>query len=118
MLNTLGQKKCSLCGCIVQQLIQGAHIWPVASIKKRADLTFDEKFEFATSGNNGLWMCENHHKLFDANLLMLKKTGEVELSSSLSIDEQSYIKKITEDTKLSPKLMSDDFELFIERRYL
>lgn len=117
LLNTLGQKRCALCGCVVHQLIQGAHIWPVASIKKRSDLTFDEKFEFATNGKNGLWMCENHHKLFDANLLLLKKTGDIEIVKSLNDEEKTFITKITECTKLPSNLMSDNFEFYVEKRY-
>lgn len=93
LLSVLGQKRCVLCGCMVQQLIQGAHIWPVANIKKRADLSFDEKFEHATSGNNGLWMCENHHKLFDTNLLKIDEKGSVDIVSSLKKEDLYYVEK-------------------------
>ena len=87
LLEKRGQKKCALCECVVHQLIQGAHIWPVASIKKREDLSFEQKFKYATDGNNGVWLCENHHKLFDANLMLIEADGNIGFIDSLSREE-------------------------------
>lgn len=70
LLNRIGDKRCVLCGCPVQEIVQGAHIWNVADIKK-SNLQESEKFKAATNGNNGIWLCQNHHKLFDANLIMI-----------------------------------------------
>ena len=46
LLEKLGDKKCSLCGCEIPQIIQGAHIWPVYEIKKDASLSQDEKLAY------------------------------------------------------------------------
>ena len=34
LLEKLGDKKCAICECNIPQLIEGAHVWPVANIKK------------------------------------------------------------------------------------
>jgi hypothetical protein len=47
LLEKLGDKKCVLCECDIPQIIQGAHIWPVADIKKENQLTQDEKLALA-----------------------------------------------------------------------
>jgi len=69
LLERLGSKHCALCNCEIPELIQGAHIWPVAEIKKVDRLTIEEKIQHATCGANGIWLCENHHKMFDEGLL-------------------------------------------------
>jgi hypothetical protein len=63
LLEKLGEKKCSLCDCEIPQIIQGAHIWPVASIKRANNVNIDTKIQYAIDGDNGLWLCNNHHKL-------------------------------------------------------
>ncbi|RGH40375.1 Uncharacterised protein [uncultured Clostridium sp.] len=117
LLESRGQKKCALCDCVVHQLIQGAHIWPVAKIKKREDLSFEEKFEYATDGNNGVWLCENHHKLFDANLMLIKADGDIDFIDSLSREELTYINKITENVKLPATYITSEFEFYLKNRY-
>ena len=54
--------------CKIDRIIQAAHIYPVASIRKRDDLEFEEKFKLAVDADNGMWLCENHHKLFDSGI--------------------------------------------------
>ena len=65
LLDRLGEKNCVLCDCGISEIVQGAHIWPVSKIKKMNTLSLDEKLAYATDGENGLWMCQNHHKMFD-----------------------------------------------------
>lgn len=42
LLSKYGKKKCALCDCEISNLISGAHIWPVADIKK-AHISLEEK---------------------------------------------------------------------------
>jgi hypothetical protein len=67
LLKKLGNKKCAFCDCAIPQIIQGAHVWPVARIKGENHLTPDEKLLMAIDGDNGMWLCQNHHKLFDTD---------------------------------------------------
>ena len=65
LLEKFGKKKCAFCECEIPQIVQGAHIWPVAAIKQQPDLSLEQKLGFALDGHNGLWLCENHHKLLE-----------------------------------------------------
>ena len=95
LFNRLGAKKCALCECEIPEIIQGAHIWPVASIKKTNLLSFEEKLEHAISGDNGIWLCENHHKLFDENIIMISKHGKIKFSNNLEKKHIIYLDSIS-----------------------
>lgn len=116
LLKKLGDKKCALCKCDIPQIIQGAHIWPVAIIKRENHLTQDEKLVLALDGNNGLWLCQNHHKLLDVHILRLFEDGSVKYKSSLSETQSNYVKQITEITELSNNIVNEGFTEYLTKR--
>ena len=85
------QTKCYLCGCEIENILEAAHLWGVAEIKKASIDTinqilknpemnklidqknkhyneqFYKRYVLANSGDNGIWLCSNHHGLFDSN---------------------------------------------------
>ncbi len=117
LLDRLGERHCVLCNCAISEIIQGAHIWPVSDIKRMVTLTFDEKLEYATDGENGLWMCQNHHKMFDTNILFLSTAGEVSYSADLTSEDKEYIDSITTVTNLPASLITPRYIKYIGRRY-
>jgi len=112
-----GPKKCVLCGCEIPELVQGTHIWPVSAIKHEPGLTLDEKIAYATDGSNGLWMCENHHKLFDEDILKIETTGYIIHSSDMASENASFIKWSTPNMRLLPYILTDSFLMYLEMRY-
>lgn len=112
----LGKKHCAFCNCEIPSLIQGAHIWPVAEIKKELLLSFDEKLAYATDGDNGLWLCENHHKLFDDNLLRLNEKGELFYVNGIEKRHLMYLDEITKVKHLQDEIMTKQFEEYIWKR--
>lgn len=114
LLDRIGIKHCPLCHCEIPEIIQGAHVWPVSLIKKQP-LTFDEQFAHAISGENGIWLCENHHKLFDENIIRFNKSGKLEIHASNN-DEKNYIMKITEEDTLPAYYFTDQFFQYLEYR--
>ena len=75
----------------------------------------EKKISYATDGHNGLWLCENHHKMFDENLIKISPTGRVSFHS----DESKHIlfmKKITVNEQLSDEYLSDEFLEYLYRR--
>lgn len=116
LLDRLGEKHCLLCNCCMSELIQGAHIWPVADIKK-ATLPLEDKLEYATDGENGLWMCQNHHKMFDSNILFLSENGEVSYRSNLSETDVNYANSVTTKMTLDQKLITQKYRKYIQNRY-
>ena len=108
LFNKLGNKHCALCNCEIPELIQGAHIWPVSSIKRAPALTLEQRLEYALDGDNGLWLCENHHKMFDEGMLTFDHHGQLLLKNGL---ERRHRKFIDEITKYD--VLPDEFLIFV-----
>ncbi|MCG2181120.1 MAG4270 family putative restriction endonuclease [Staphylococcus epidermidis] len=105
LLEKIGPKKCMLCSCDIPELIDGAHIWPVAEIKKMT-LSIEKKLELATSKENGLWLCKNHHKLYDSNMIRFNEFGEVTIVNDKF---KRYIDEITTIYNLDENILTVDF---------
>lgn len=117
LLDRLGERHCVLCNCGISEVIQGAHIWPVSDIKRTSALSLDEKLAYATDGENGLWMCQNHHKMFDSNILLLSDSGQVSYKENLSSDDIKYIDSITTVAVLPPNLITPKYSMYVNKRY-
>lgn len=115
LLDKLGPKKCSFCECEIPELIQGAHIWPVAEIKKEP-LHIDSKVAHALDGDNGIWLCENHHKLFDRHLLIINTSGNLLYVSDLDKKAFSYIRSITSTTVIPETILTTGFSNYLAKR--
>lgn len=116
LLEHLGQKHCALCGCEIPELIQGAHIWPVADIKRTATLTLEQKIHHATDGENGLWLCENHHKLFDEGLIAIDNSGSILFRNNIEHRHMAFMDEITPVKQLPDYLLSDGFLGYLNTR--
>lgn len=116
LYNRLGAKKCVLCGCEIPEIIQGAHIWGVAQISKEATLDDAAKSLHTINGNNGLWLCQNHHKLFDANIIMIDTDGHIRIKDGLVAKDIAFIRSTTFKTSLDGAILTDDFRWYISKR--
>lgn len=110
-----GEKKCALCGCKIESIIQAAHIYPVADIRKRTDLNPTIKLQLAVDGDNGIWLCENHHKMFDSGLIWFED-GKLCVSDKLSGEDLIFIKKVTTIDKLDPRFVNDRMLAYFDSR--
>ncbi len=116
LLEKLGDKKCSLCDCEIPQIIQGAHVWPVATIKKLNNINLDTKIEHAINGDNGLWLCNNHHKLFDINILYIASDGRLKQKRKIEINHEDYIRDITINRQLPTDILTPTFIDYLNKR--
>lgn len=116
LFEKFGEKKCSLCDCEIPQIIQGAHIWPVSDIKKQGNLTTEEKIVFALDGDNGLWLCQNHHKMLDVNLLRISENGLVKFKSNVGVRSSRFIKEVTTIKQLPEEIITPRFIDYLSRR--
>lgn len=116
LLEKLGDKKCAFCGCEIPQIIHAAHIWPVSEIKKDESLSQDEKLACALDGENGLWLCHNHHKLLDANILRISEDGSIQYQSEINDQNMTFLRYITNLTKIHGHVLSDKFTNYLRRR--
>ena len=110
LFSKLGNKHCALCRCEIPELIQGAHIWPVSDIKRANHLSFDEKLACAIDGDNGLWLCENHHKMFDEHLLTFNENGGVMFNDNIDRRHRRFIDDTTIFTELPKFILTDKFQ--------
>lgn len=113
LFSKLGNKHCALCRCEIPELIQGAHIWPVSDIKRANHLSFDEKLACAIDGDNGLWLCENHHKMFDEHLLTFNENGGVMFNDNIERRHRRFIDDTTIFTELPEFILTDKFQEYL-----
>lgn len=132
------QTKCYLCGCEIESILQAAHLWGVAQIKSAnrkmigsalkepalVDLLdkgaehyhedFYRRYMLANSGDNGVWLCSNHHGLFDRHYFCFdSETGTVIIDSTKGPEAVEFIKKLTTTTKLTDDVLTPRTKTFI-----
>lgn len=110
-----GEKKCVLCECKIDRIIQAAHIYPVAAIRRRNDLDFDNKLRLAVDADNGIWLCENHHKLFDSGLIWFEE-GQLVISNKLNPEDLMFIKQVTTIEQIEPRYINERMLAFFDSR--
>lgn len=90
------EKKCYLCNCNIQKMIIASHIHRVCDINKE-QIPFEQKRAKAISGDNGLWLCANHDKLFEYGLIYFDENGLMHVSdlNDLTEEQKEYISSIT-----------------------
>lgn len=76
----------------------------------------EEKIFHATSGDNGLWLCENHHKLFDEHMISFNHNGDLLLSDVLTKEAHRFIDEITLNSKLPDFILTDYFLEYLWHR--
>lgn len=116
LYNRIGYKRCALCSCEISEIIQGAHIWGVSQISHSNDLSDEEKFAHAVNGNNGLWLCQNHHKLFDSNIIIIDGNGHIRIKDGLVAKDVAFIRSVTFKTSIDETILTDDFRWYISKR--
>ena len=117
LLERLGPKKCALCACDIPVMIQGAHMWGVSQIKHDSSLSADEKLIHAINQHNGLWLCENHHKMFDADIIRIMSDGAIDIRNQLTATQKEFVRDITPDMRVPESMMSNELIQYLARRY-
>jgi len=117
LLAKLGPKKCALCKCEIPELIEGAHVWPIAAIKRKAGINIEDKVKYATDGDNGIWLCENHHKMLDENIIYIDISGNIYKHKDMKGSNADFIEWSTTIKKLIPKIMTIEFKKYLQKRY-
>jgi len=94
LFKKFGDKKCYLCDCDIDSLIIASHIHRVTDIKNDKNITDEEKKKQIIDGDNGLWLCANHDKLFEYGLIYFNDRKLV-ISNRLNEEQQEFVKEIT-----------------------
>lgn len=134
------QTKCYLCGCEVETILEAAHFWGVADIRKTPARTinlvlkedafsdiidkdskyakelFYKKYMLANSGHNGVWLCSNHHGLYDGHHFIFNSED-----GKIIITTDDLAKQFIEESmnceglkKLEKQVLSPETKIFIK----
>ncbi len=134
--------ECAICGENDANLLDAAHLWEVNKLKSSTikeinefirinnlqemiDLSseysgefFYKKYYLANSGDNGVWLCKNHHKQFDLNYYYFdSKYGKV----ILKFDNSVTALKFKEDMKkegLAEEILTPLTKSFLYKRQI
>ena len=88
----------------------------MSQISHSNDLSDEEKFAHAVNGNNGLWLCQNHHKLFDSNIIIIDGNGHIRIKDGLVAKDMAFIRSVTFKTSIDEAILTDDFRWYISKR--
>lgn len=133
--------KCYLCGCECEEILEAAHLWNITDIKAAnsreigdiinnkdmKDLLdpknphykelFYKKYMLANSGDNGIWLCRNHHGFFDSNYYCFNsQTGKVIIKNCASKESRIMFSMITPNKELPKEILTTKTKLFLVKR--
>ena len=134
------EMKCCLCGCEVEEILEAAHLWEVSNIKVSSssrlntvlnidcmndlivdsdykDDIFYKKYVLANSGDNGVWLCNNHHELFDRFYYCFdSEYGKVLIKKDTNQIFKDYM-RLSNINKLSNNVLTDKTKVFLNERF-
>ena len=115
-----------------EEILEAAHLWGVAEIKNTSedeihkayglfgdnkDELFYKKYMLANSGDNGVWLCKNHHGLLDSNFYCFEsETGKVLLKLKIDENERQFFENFTKEKKLPDEILNDKTKMFLSKR--
>lgn len=76
----------------------------------------DQLLEWATDGENGLWLCENHHKMFDEGMLTFDNNGKLVFNDSIDSRHFDFIDSTTKIEKLPEYIITEKFLWYLDQR--
>ena len=79
-------------------------------------MTAEKKLECALDGENGLWLCENHRKMFDEHLLTFDQNGRVKFRNNIDHKYITYMDEITTSRTLPRSILTSRFLEYLQRR--
>lgn len=133
------ETKCYLCGCEVEEILEAAHLWGIAEIKSsdsaklnsvlnrecmsnliedcdHTNELFYKKYILANSGDNGVWLCSNHHELFDRHFYCFdSEYGKVIIKKDGNEIVKNYL-LLSEPNCSMNSIMTDKTKTFLEER--
>ncbi len=108
LLEKYGNKKCYLCGCDIESNIIASHIHRITDIDN-SNIPDEEKRRQAVDGDNGLWLCANHDKMFENGIITFNKNGELVINPTLKANQVAFIKYITQILKIQDIHLTSEF---------
>jgi len=135
--------ECSVCGNDNSIILDAAHIWEVKAIEnapakeindfikiydlddlidkssKYKNELFFKKYSLINSGENGIWLCTNHHRLFDKNYYCFEtKDGKILLHFNKASDALEFSEEMEKYNykEIQSSILSKATKAFIKKR--
>ena len=133
--------KCLICGNDNPVILKAAHLWEVSAIKNADDNTinnfitlnnlaeiidqtnkhknelFYKKYCLTNSGDNGIWLCGNHHDLFDLNYFYFESEyGAVVLHFADEKQAAAFLNDTVENCRIPMSVFNDATKAFNAQR--
>lgn len=132
------QTKCYLCGCDVESILEAAHLWGVAEIKKAtahtinkaikepamngvidqdskyAEEIFYKRYMLANSGHNGVWLCSNHHGMFDKHHFVFDSEDGKLLVTTSDQNSINYLDATVKHNCLEASVLTPQTKTFLK----
>lgn len=94
LLEKYGGKRCYLCGCDIESTIVASHIHRIVDLDN-SPLSAEERNRCAVDGDNGLWLCATHDKLFEYGQISFDDDGALVVSPELTEAQREFVEGIT-----------------------
>lgn len=133
--------QCVVCGNDNPHILKAAHLWEVSAIKNadaktinsfieinglfdlidvtnshRSEL-FYKKYCLTNSGDNGIWLCGNHHDLFDKNYFYFEsELGAVVLHFEDEHQAAMFLEETVPNCKIPTQILTRATQAFIAQR--
>lgn len=133
--------RCIVCGNDNPNVLKAAHLWEVSSIKNADAATinnfialnnlssitdptnihknelFYKKYCLTNSGDNGIWLCGNHHDLFDLNYFYFESEyGAVVLRFEDESQAAAFMREAAEDCRIPCEVFNKATKAFNAQR--
>ena len=133
--------ECACCGQDNTSILDAAHIFEINRIKeanikeindfiknnnlnhlidensKYKNEVFFKKYSIANAGDNGIWLCKNHHGLFDKNYFCFDgKDGKIVLYFNDEKAKEDFINTIKENCKLNDQILTEITRVLLNKR--
>ena len=132
---------CSVCGEDNARILDAAHLWEVNQIRDASakevnefivknnlstiidnnsehyNELFFKKYSLTNSGDNGIWLCKNHHGLFDSNCFCFDSDdGKIVLRFKNADEAREFANTIMKDCCLDENVLTTETKAFLSKR--
>lgn len=134
---------CVICGEDNTRILEAAHLWEVSKISKATKQEIDEfiqnntidsildlnnehrdelfykKYKIANAGENGVWMCNNHHGLFDSNYFCIdSEDGKILLKFGDDASAREFAEEYQNVNLIESGILTERNKPFFVKRQL
>lgn len=63
-----------------------------------------------------MWLCNNHHKLFDINYIYISEEGKLKYKTNIEQIQEEYVRDFTMNSSLPNEILTSNFITYLTKR--